>query len=61
MKKFYIPMGYRIVAEELKTKRVQLVMRPSLLNRAKAMAEAMDVSFNEFVHIAIEEFLENSK
>ena len=61
MKKVYIPMRYRIVAEELKTKRVQLVMRPGLLNRAKAMAEAMDVSFNEFVHIAIEEFLENSK
>jgi hypothetical protein len=59
-RRIYIPEGYKLIAE-LKTKRVQLVMRPSVLNRAKQKAENMDLSFNEFVHIAIDYYLDTHK
>lgn len=40
---------------ERKTRRIQLVLKPSVYDRAKAMAEAKGLSFNEYVHRALEE------
>ena len=42
---------------ETKTKRAQLVFRPSLLKAAKAEAKREGTSLNELVHIALKEFL----
>ena len=50
------PAGYKPnpLYIEKKTKRIQLVMQPSVYQTAKAAADAAGVSFNEFVHKAIE-------
>lgn len=40
----------RYVYAEKKTQRVQLVMQPSVLNRARAAAEALNLSLNEYIH-----------
>ena len=42
---------------EVKTKRVQLVMQPSLYAEAKAVAEANETSLNELVHEALRAYL----
>ena len=52
-----IPEGYKLVPVEKKTQRVQLVLRPSLLEKAKERAKAEGISFNELCHIAIEDYL----
>lgn len=53
------PAGYKVnpVYLETKSKRVNLLMQPSLHERAKSRAAAMGISLNEFVHTAIEEML----
>ena len=42
---------------ECKTKRVQLLMQPSLYERAKKQAEAEGLSFNSYIHKILEENL----
>lgn len=52
-----IPAGYKLVPIEKKTQRVQLVMRPSLVQRAKDYAKYEGLSFNELCNMAIEDYL----
>ena len=42
-------------ATESKTKRVQLLIQPSLHSEAKGVAEELGISFNDFAHRAIRE------
>ena len=46
------PEGYKLnpMYVETKSKRVQLVLQPSLYNRVKAAADAAGLSFNEYCH-----------
>lgn len=39
---------------EKRTKRVQIIMQPSLYDKAKAQAERRGISFNDYVHKLIE-------
>ncbi len=54
------PQGYRVnyAFIETKSKRVQLLMQPSLHKRLKEAADAQGISFNEFVHRTLEQALE---
>lgn len=54
------PAGYKVnpVYLETKSKRVNLLMQPSLHERAKSRAAAMGISLNEFVHIAVTAMLD---
>lgn len=52
-----IPEGYKLVPIEKKTQRVQLVLRPSLVQRAKDYAKYEGLSFNELCNMAIEDYL----
>lgn len=54
-----VPDGYKInpLYIEKKSQRVQLVLRPSLYQRARETAEAQGISFNELVHRALAEYL----
>lgn len=47
-----VPDGYRLNPQyiETKSKRVQLLMQPSLHSKLKAMAEAESTSINELIH-----------
>ena len=51
------PEGYKLnpLYVETKSRRVQLVLQPSLYERAKAAAEEKGVSFNDYVHTLLEE------
>lgn len=53
----HAPEGYKINPEyiELKTKRVQLILQPSLYSKVKATAQAKNLSVNEFCHRVLEE------
>ena len=51
----------RFVYAERKSQRVQLVMQPSVIERAKAAAEAENISLNEYIHRAIIEKLEREE
>lgn len=42
---------------ETKSKRIQLLIRPSLYNRARAAADHAGISFNEVIHVALEKLL----
>lgn len=46
------PKGYKAnpLYVEVKSRRVQLVLQPSLYERVKKRAEGAGLSFNEFVH-----------
>lgn len=57
-----VPDGYKInpMYIETKTKRVQLVMQPSLYEKAKAAADDKGLSFNSYVHQVLEEALKES-
>ena len=55
------PKGYKINPElyvEIKSQRVQLVMQPSVVKRAKKAAAKNKISFNELASRAIIEYLE---
>lgn len=39
---------------EKRTRRVQIVLQPSLYEKAKAKAEALDKSFNDYIHELLE-------
>ena len=51
------PEGYKLNPEfiETKSKRVQILVQPSLHRKAKAVAEELGISLNDFIHRAIEE------
>ena len=51
------PKGYRLNPEflEVKSKRVQLVFRPSTYKAARAAAKRAGVSLNEYIHQLIEQ------
>lgn len=51
------PQGYKRNPEfiEVKSKRVQLVMQPSLYQRVKAASVAAGLSFNEYCHRTLEQ------
>lgn len=53
------PEGYRRNPEyiETKSKRVQLLMQPSLYSTIKDLAEKENVSVNEFIHNALKEYV----
>lgn len=55
-----VPDGYTLedVLIEKRTKRVNVLLQPSLYERMKARAELMGVSFNEIVNRAFAEYLE---
>lgn len=46
------PAGYKVnpLYVETKTRRLQLVLQPSLFERVKAQAKASGLSVNEYVH-----------
>ena len=56
-----IPDGYKPDPNliETKTKRVQLVMQPSLYEKAKSAADAEKLSFNSYIHKVLKEALES--
>ena len=47
-----VPEGYKLnpMYVEVKSKRVQLILQPSLYAKAKSKAEEAGISFNEYVH-----------
>ena len=44
---------------ESKSKRVQILMKPSLHSDAKALCEDMGISLNDFIHRAVQEAVYN--
>lgn len=46
--------------KEIKNKRVQLVLRPSLFEEIKARAAAEDISVNELITRAVKEYLKEA-
>jgi len=42
---------------EFKSRRLQLLIKPSLYNQVKAMAEACGKSVNDFIHTVLEDFV----
>lgn len=46
---------------ETKSKRLQLLIKPSLHRDAKAVAEELGVSLNDFIHRAIQEATQNGE
>lgn len=52
-----LPQGYRInpLYIETRSKRVQLVMQPSLYERVKNAADKEKISVNEFIHRVLEQ------
>lgn len=55
-----VPEGFKKNPEyiEVKKKRVQLVMQPSLYEKAKKQAESEGLSFNAYIHKILVEYLE---
>ncbi len=49
---------YAPVVVEVKSKRIQLALRPSLYEKAKAEADACGLSFNEYIHRVLENELQ---
>lgn len=51
------PEGYKVNPEyiEKKTKRVQLLIQPSLYSEAKTLSEELGISLNDLIHRAIHE------
>lgn len=58
--KAQVPDGYKVNSAfiEKKSRRVQLVLQPSLYEKAKKAADAMGVSFNEYCHTRIADAVE---
>lgn len=54
------PQGYKPNPEfiETKSRRVQLLMQPTLHNKLKEQAQAQGLSFNEYVHQILEKAAE---
>lgn len=56
------PEGYKPNAEyiELKSRRVQILVQPTLHKDAKAAAARLGISLNDFIHRAVQEATYNS-
>ena len=52
-----VPEGYRL-APELKSARLQLLLKPTTKARIKAEAEAKKISVNELINKILEEYTE---
>lgn len=54
------PKGYKVnpLYVETKSRRVQLLMQPSIVDAAKQYATAQGLSMNELVALALKEYLE---
>lgn len=48
------PPGFKIVYEETKSRRLQLLLQPSLYRKIREAAEAAGISVNEYCHQALE-------
>ena len=57
-KKIFKNTMVHFVYAEPKTKRVQLIMQPSVVKRARLAAESINLSLNEYIHRAITEKLD---
>lgn len=57
------PDGYKVnpLFIEKRTKRVQIIMQPSVFEKAKAKAEQSGKSFNDYVHVLIEKDLDGGE
>lgn len=57
------PDGYKVnpLFIEKRTKRVQIIMQPSVFEKAKAKAEQNGKSFNDYVHGLIEKDLDGGE
>lgn len=57
------PEGYKINPEyiEKKTRRVQLLMKPSLYEQVKARADETGDSVNEYIHTILEQVIEEGQ
>lgn len=55
-----VPAGYKVnhAVIETKSKRVQVLMQPSLHSRIKAAAAAQGISVNDYIHKALEAAVE---
>lgn len=55
------PKGYKInpLYVETKTRRLQLVLQPSLYTKVKAQAQKQNLSVNEYVHSILEIAVDN--
>lgn len=58
-----VPDGYKLNPElvEKKSKRVQLVLKPSLYEKLKTAADKAGISVNEYAHKAFEAVLDNEE
>lgn len=58
-----VPAGYKLnpLFVETKTKRLQLVLQPSLYERVKAKATAKGISVNEFIHRTLNEVIKSEE
>lgn len=53
-----VPQGYKLVPIETRSKRVQLLMQPSLHEQLKDRAKKEKRSFNDLINSILEEYLE---
>ena len=58
-----IPDGYKLNPEyiEKRTRRVQIILQPSIYKAAKKIADKRKVSFNDLIHSLLEECIKNGK
>ena len=51
------PAGYKLNPEfiEIKSKRVQILLQPSLYEKAKEVSKELGLSMNDFIHRALQE------
>ena len=58
-----IPDGYKLNLEyiEKRTRRVQIILQPSIYKAAKKIADKRKVSFNDLIHSLLEECVKNGK
>ena len=56
-----IPDGYKLNPDyvETKSKRVQLLVKPSMFETAKKYSQSKGISMNELIATALEEYLKN--
>lgn len=52
-----IPEGFKLVPTETKSKRLQLLITPSMHRKLQDLAKAENISINEAVNRAIENYL----
>lgn len=59
-KKLVAPEGYKVnpMFIEVKSKRVQLILQPSVVSAIKELAKKKGLSMNETINEAIQEYLE---